>query len=129
DTIIYMQSDHFQKATKNSTNNALKENLVKPEEPKIIRPPEIDANLYINSSTKVDIAILIINKDNVPISSISSKVVDYLQEKGYTVNPSLFTRDFYYSPALQKLEYADANLISKLSLSSYAKCIFIGRYS
>jgi hypothetical protein len=110
-------------------NTSKKENEI-PSNDSAKNIPENETNNYINNTTtKSDIAILIIDNNNHQISSISSDIANLYRGKGYSVNTSLFTSSFFNSNYLSEVQSANSRIIEKLNLADHVKYIVIGKYS
>jgi hypothetical protein len=90
-----------------------------------------DPNVYVNNiKEKVDVAVLIIDSNNNPVSSLSAGVANlYHTQNGQTITTSLFTTEFLASKYVKGLLNANSQLINNLNLSSKAKFVVIGIYT
>lgn len=89
-----------------------------------------ETNNYINiTTTKSDIAVLVIDNNNNPINSISSEIASLYRTKGYSVTTSLFTNSFITSGYLNEVRTANSRIIDKLRLASQVNYIIIAKYS
>lgn len=89
-----------------------------------------DAKDYTNQQNiENDIAVVIINDQNVIDNAISTNVSELYRDKGFSVTNSLFTDRFTNTRYFSKVENADLETLGKLGLSQHLKYIVLGRYS
>ncbi|MDP1762554.1 MAG: hypothetical protein Q8L07_01620 [Sediminibacterium sp.] len=104
----------------------------KSNQPIEIKKEEVAFNSgeFVNETTsEMDIAIIIIDNNKQSLNSISSDIANLYRSSNHSVTTSLFTAVFFHSKYLDELINSNAQLIVKLNLSSHAKYIIVGKYS
>lgn len=122
------------KEVNGNLNSKIQNDPTKTEEYSKGNPSKTDIpdgiNAYVNtSSTKYDVAVLIIDNNNRVLSSLSSEIASLYRSKGYLVTTSLFTGDFLNSKYLSDIQSANSRSIEKLGLAPQVNYIIIGKYS
>jgi hypothetical protein len=94
--------------------------------------PGEDFRSYINtsiknSSSKTNIAIIVVDDNGNISSSISSTIADIYNQAGYIGNTGLIRSSFVHKSSFQELFEGNSEIIEKLKLSSYTDYIMIGK--
>ncbi|MFN8250242.1 MAG: hypothetical protein U0V75_00065 [Ferruginibacter sp.] len=89
-----------------------------------------DFSVYVNpSASKKDIAVIVLDKNNVPLLSMASEIAGLYQQNGHTATTSLFTFEFFNSKYVQDVQYANSKILEKLELQSKADYLVFAKYS
>ncbi|MES2651092.1 MAG: hypothetical protein V4663_05095 [Bacteroidota bacterium] len=82
-----------------------------------------------DNKIKQDIAFVILDKGNKPMSSLSNDIAAFYRKQGLKVSTSLFKQRLFASDYLDEILNAESQVFETLQLPNFTDLIAIGRYT